>query len=79
MGLVFLAARLMNSLWDVGKYRYVGEKPAETNLWVTPLYEDVMKRLEDGENARVFVDSMHMELAYFADSSVEGPIEGEPL
>lgn len=65
MGMVFLAARLMESLWLIAKWRYVGEKPEAISLWERPAYADVTTRLDDGEKAAVFLETMHMELAYY--------------
>ena len=76
MGLVYLAARLIESLWGIARLRYVKEPAGEINLWTKPSYEDAMKRLEEGEQAGVFVDSMHMELLYYIDPDApEGPRE----
>jgi hypothetical protein len=68
MGLVYLAARLMDSLWSIARFRYLKVRPEALHLWTTPVYEEVMKRLAEGEEAGFFVESMHMELLYHLDS-----------
>jgi hypothetical protein len=68
MGLVYIIARLMESLWSIARYRYLGEPPEALGLWTTPLYEEVTQRLAEGEGAGFFIDSMHMELLYYLDS-----------
>jgi hypothetical protein len=75
MGLVFLAARLMESLWGIAKFRYLGEKPEALNLWTKPVYQEVTERISEGEDAGVFVDTMHMELLYYGDPEAEDPPE----
>jgi hypothetical protein len=73
MGLVYLAGRLMESLWSIARFRYLNERPEAVNPWRTPLYEDVTRRLAQGEDAGVFIDSMHMELLYYIDPESEEP------
>ena len=67
MGFVYLAARLMKSLWQIAKLRYLNEMPSDIDLWVKPSYEEFANRLEKDEGAAIFVDSMHAELVYYTD------------
>jgi hypothetical protein len=73
MGLVYLAGRLMESLWSIAKLRYLNERLDRLNLWTSPVYQDVTQRLAEGEEAGVFMDSMHMELLYHIDPEAEQP------
>jgi hypothetical protein len=49
MGLVYIIARLMESLWSIARYLYLEEPPEALGLWTTPLCEEVMPRLAEGE------------------------------
>lgn len=76
MALVFLASRLMESLWSVARLRYLDERPEGLNLWTTPAYEDVTQRLDEDEGARVFIETMHMELGYYVNPPNEQETQG---
>lgn len=73
MSLVYITARLLESLWNIARYRYLEERPEALSLWTTPLYEEVTQRLAEGEGAGIFIDSMHMELLYHLDSEASEP------
>jgi hypothetical protein len=77
MGLVYLAGRLMQSIWSIAKFRYLKERPASVNLWLKPMYEEVTRRLSEGQEAGVFVDTMHVELLYYRDPEAEEPARQE--
>jgi hypothetical protein len=68
LSFVYVATALIESMWDIGRARYLGELPKSINAWLKPEYEQVANRLESGEPAGVFVDTMHMELLYYAPS-----------
>jgi hypothetical protein len=61
-----LATTLMESIWTIARARYLGELPDAINSWLKPDYQDVANRLEGGKTSGVFVDTMHMELLYYA-------------
>ena len=67
ISLVFLATRLIESLWGIARARYTGELPESIGLWTKPKLEDVMNDLKPGESAKVVVQSTHMELVYYAE------------
>lgn len=73
MGLVHVADCLMKSLWSIAKLRYLNERLEWLNLWTAPVYADVTRRLAEGEKAGIFLDSMHMKLAYYIDPEAEEP------
>ena len=77
MGLVYLAGRLMQSIWSIAKLRYLRERPECVHSWLTPLYEEVTRRLSEGEDAGVFVDTMHMPLLYYRDPEAVEPPQQE--
>lgn len=64
---VFMATRLMESLWSIARARYLGDEPPPINLWSEPAYGQVADRLEEGQDSAILVDTMHMELAYYLD------------
>jgi hypothetical protein len=64
---VFMATRLMESLWSIARARYLEDEPPPINLWTEPAYGQVADRLEEGQNSAILVDTMHMELAYYLD------------
>lgn len=77
MALVYLASRLMESIWRIARLRYLGEQPEGLDLWTTPTYGEVIQGLAEGEGARIIVDTMHVELAYYVDPADEQEAQGE--
>lgn len=77
MGLVYLASRLMESIWRIARLRYLNEQPDGLDLWTTPAYGEVMRGLAEGEGARMIVDTMHVELDYHVDPADEQEAPGE--
>lgn len=67
ISLVFLATRLIESLWGIARARYTGELPESISLFTQPKFKDVMTDLEPGESAKVVLQSTHMELLYYAE------------
>jgi hypothetical protein len=77
MGLVYLASRLMESIWRIARFRYLNEQPDGLSLWTTPAYGEVMRGLADGEGAKIIVDTMHVELDYYVDPADEQEAMGQ--
>jgi len=77
MALVLLVSRLMESIWRIARFRYLNEQPHGLDLWTTPVYEEVMRGLDEGEGARFIVNTMHVELDYYLDPADEEEA-GEP-
>jgi hypothetical protein len=73
VSLVYLAARLMESVWSTARFRYLKERPEGMHLWTTPVYEEVTQRLPEDEEAGVLIESMHMELLYHLDPEAAEP------
>lgn len=77
MALIYLASRLMDSIWRIARLRYLNEHPDGLDLWTTPAYGEVMQGLADGEGARIIVQKMHVELDYYVDPADEQEMPGK--
>jgi hypothetical protein len=71
MGFVYVASGLMQSIWDIARFRYLGEKPESLNSWTRPSYEEFVASGEGDESAQILVESMDMELLYYVDPPAE--------
>jgi hypothetical protein len=76
LSLTYLATKLMESLWTMARYRYLGDKPDSLDAWVKPAYADVVGRLEEGQEAAVFIETKHIELTYYVEQRGEGGADG---
>lgn len=74
LAFVSIGQRLMESIWTLARFRYLGEKPESLLAWTKPEYAEVVIALRDGQAAGIFTDRMHMELLYYGppDEAPEG-------
>jgi hypothetical protein len=77
MALVFLASRLMESIWGIARFRYLSDQPDGLSLWTTPAYGEVMQGLAEGVEARIIIETMHVELDYYVDPADEQEAPGK--
>jgi hypothetical protein len=75
LAFISIAQRLMESIWTLARFRYLGEKPELLVAWTKPEYAEVIRHLHDGQESGIFTDRMHMELLYYAapDEAPETP------
>jgi hypothetical protein len=65
MSFVFIATALIESIWDIGQWRYLSERPESINKWLKPTYKELSNRLEAGQTSGIFMDTAHMQLLYY--------------
>ena len=74
IALIYIASRLIESLWSMAAYRYTNEPPKQLNLWTKPTYTEVLRQAE-GEEQNIVMDTAHMQLLYYKPPQ---PSDGVP-
>ncbi len=64
--MTYLATRLIESIWTMARFRYLGEKPASLNAWAQPAYSDVLKHFGGEGKGGIMLETMHVELDYYS-------------
>jgi hypothetical protein len=85
LAFISIGQRLMESIWTLARFRYLGERPESLVAWTKPEYAEIMRHLHDGQKSGIFTDRMHMELLYYAPpeeapegAETSGTVASEP-